>query len=418
MPNRNQHINTDQKLKALKPSQQKYTATITLPTIIGGSLLVQVNPGGSKTFYCRYRFEGRQHELKLGKYPSCSLKAAVIKHNDYIELVHQGVNPKDHIAEQTAKILADPLMDDIFDNWLASYSRDETRKPECAKKHAWRWKTYLTTHLGHFKVSSVKRQQLSAALDNVRKNSREETRKAMTTLRHVMRFAQSRGYIEDNPCFALLPKDFNASPVEPRQRWMNLEEIQKLWEYLEYGEHKLSLTTKTAIKLAILTGARRAEITGMTVSELNLERGTWTLPAARSKNGKAHVFYLGELGISLINQLLKQDKKYVFRSSKDQNLPLRPDTFTQAVQRISQTLDIERFTVHDFRRSAATNWAEELKADHYLIELMLNHQPQNKLIRTYQVTQREDDRKDIWHKWDKLVADITIKSDAYFNTSA
>lgn len=357
MPNRNHNINTDQKLKALKPSKQKYNATITLPNIIGGSLLVQVNPGGAKTFYCRYRFDSRQHELKLGKYPSCSLKEAVIKHNDYIELVHQGINPKDHIAEETAKSLADPLMEDIFNNWLESYSRDETRKPDSVRKHKWRWATYLTKHLSHLKVSSVKRQHLSAALDNVRKNSREETRKSMTTLNHLMRFAQSRGYIEDNPCLAMRPKDFNASPVEPRQRWLNLEEIMNLWQYLENGEHKLSLTTKTAIKLAILTGARRAEITGMQVSELNLERGTWTLPAARSKNGKAHVFYLGDLGKSLISQLLKVDKKYVFRSPKDQNSPFSPYTVTRAIQGISQALKVERFTVHDFRRSAATNWA-------------------------------------------------------------
>lgn len=403
MPNRNRYINTDQKLRALKASAQKYNATISLPTIIGGSLLVQVNPGGSKTFYCRYRFDNRQHELKLGKYPSCSLKDAVIKHNDYIELVHQGVNPKTFLAEQASKNLAEPLMEDLFDTWLESYSRDKTRKPSCTTKHKWRWNKYLKQYLGHHKINSVKRQQISAALDNVRKHSREETRKSMTTLNHVMRFAQSRGYIEENPCLALRPKDFNASPVEPRQRWLNLNELHKLWYYLDHGDNKISQQTKSAIQLAILTGARRTEITDMKVSELNLQKGIWTLPGSRSKNGKSHIYFLGSLAKSIIKQHIKDDKKFVFRAPKDDDRPLSQHTITQAMNRASQALDIDHFTLHDLRRSAATNWAEELKADHYLIELMLNHQPQNRLIRTYQIAQREDDKKSTWHKWDKVL---------------
>ena len=46
------------------------------------------------------------------------------------------------------------------------------------------------------------------------------------------------------------------------------------------------------IKLLILTGCRRQEIGGMCWSEFNFEQGTWTLPASRSKNGRAHTLPL------------------------------------------------------------------------------------------------------------------------------
>ncbi|WP_040916540.1 site-specific integrase [Legionella tunisiensis] len=45
---------------------------------------------------------------------------------------------------------------------------------------------------------------------------------------------------------------------------------------------------------------------------------------------------------------------------------------------------MQPFTIHDLRRSAATAWGEYLKAAPHVIERMLNHQPANKLVATYQ----------------------------------
>lgn len=404
MTNRTKRINTDQQVKSLKPCSEKYSVTVALPTIIGGSLIIQVNPGGTKTFYCRYRFDGKQHELKVGRYPSSSLKHAVIIHNEYIELVDLGINPKEHLAEKAAKASAEPLMSELFDSWHDSYSRNESISKSCAKAHKWRWEKYLLTDLGNMKVNDVKRKHLAITLDKVRKNSQEETRKSMTTLSYLMRFAQSRGYIEDDPTLGLRPKDFQASPSEPRQRWLCMAEISQLWKYLDNTDNKLSLEVKTAIKLAILTGARRSEIARMEISELDLQKGIWTLPASRSKNGKAHIYHLHTLSQKLINELIKPDKKYLLSSPKNRDKSINPNTLTRAVDRISTNAKIESFTFHDLRRSAATNWAEELKADHHLIELMLNHQPQNKLVRTYQIAKREDDQKGLWHQWDNYLS--------------
>jgi integrase len=404
MTNRTKRINTDQQVKSLKPCSEKYSVTVALPTIIGGSLIIQVNPGGTKTFYCRYRFDGKQHELKVGRYPSRSLKDAVIIHNVHIELVDIGINPKERLAEEAAKASSEPLMSELFYFWHESYSRNDSISPSCAKAHKWRWEKYLFSELGHMRVINVKRKHLAIGLDSVSKSSKEETRKCMTTLNYLMRFAQSRGFIEDNPCLGLSPKDFQASPSEPRQRWLSMAEISQLWNYLDNTENKISLEVKTAIKLAILTGARRSELARMEISELDLQKGIWTLPASRSKNGKAHVYHLHTLSQKLINELIKPDKKYLLSSPKKFGQSLSPYTLTRAVNRISTNTKMESFTFHDLRRSAATNWAEELKADHHLIELMLNHQPQNKLVRTYQIAKREIDQKELWHQWDNYLS--------------
>lgn len=311
MTSRKKRINTDQQVKNLKPCTKKYSVTVSLPTIIGCSLILQVNSGGTKTFYSRYRFNGKQNEIKVGRYPSTSLKDAVIIHNEYIELVQLKINPKDHLAEIAAQASAEPLMSELFDSWHDSYSRNESISKSCAKAHKWRWLKYLFSELGHMKVINVKRKHIAIALDIVSKNSKEETRKCMTTLNYLMRFSQSRGFIEDNPCLGLSPKDFQASPSEPRQRWLCMAEICQLWKYLDNTDNKLSLEVKTAIKLAILTGARRSELARMEISELDLQKGIWTLPASRSKNGKTHIYHLHTLSQKLINELIKPGKKYL-----------------------------------------------------------------------------------------------------------
>ena len=61
------------------------------------------------------------------------------------------------------------------------------------------------------------------------------------------------------------------------------------------------------------------------------------------------------------------------------------------------------FTVHDLRRSAATAWAEHLKIQPHIIERMLNHQPLNKLVATYQRAQYVEEQEKAWEAWGELV---------------
>ena len=65
--------------------------------------------------------------------------------------------------------------------------------------------------------------------------------------------------------------------------------------------------------------------------------------------------------------------------------------------------DLEPFTVHDLRRSAATNWAEQLGAEERVIEICLNHQPMNKLIRIYHRSKHEDKTRALWQAWGEMV---------------
>lgn len=163
---------------------------------------------------------------------------------------------------------------------------------------------------------------------------------------------------------------------------------------------------------------------GMSWGELDLELGVWSLPASRTKNRRAHTVHLSVLSIELLSslKLFSNGAEFVFESNQKQGTPIHPDSLTTALSNLQAAkkdnkekeqdnkekepgvLDgVPAFTVHDLRRSAATSWGEHLKIMPHVIERMLNHQPQNKLVATYQRASYVDEQKAAWLEWGILV---------------
>ncbi|MGL6374126.1 hypothetical protein ACSZMY_11075 [Aeromonas hydrophila] len=129
----------------------------------------------------------------------------------------------------------------------------------------------------------------------------------------------------------------------------------------------------------------------------------------RNQNGRAHTVFISPQARSVIEEQGQYaNGDFVFESDRpktDEIEPILVDSITRALRRfISRSLsDMEPFTVHDLRRSAATNWAERLDAEERVIELCLNHLPLNKLVRTYHRSRHDDKKKMLWQRWGELV---------------
>jgi integrase len=96
---------------------------------------------------------------------------------------------------------------------------------------------------------------------------------ARARLSALFAWALTQGLTEANPVVGTLaPKG-----GKPRERVLDNSELAQVWRACgddDYGR---------CVRLLILTGCRRQEIGGMCWSEIDIERGTWTLPAARAK---------------------------------------------------------------------------------------------------------------------------------------
>jgi len=79
----------------------------------------------------------------------------------------------------------------------------------------------------------------------------------------------------DNPAAG-----FIRNPENPRERFLNIDEIIRVSELLANDPNQLMANI---IRLLMLTGARRGEVLNARWEQFDLDRAVWTKPAATTK---------------------------------------------------------------------------------------------------------------------------------------
>jgi integrase len=387
----------------------------------GSGLYLRVRISGAKSWLFSFRLPNSRKvaRMTLGSFEDLSLKEARAKLPDLRKLVAEGADPRHARAAAKAENAQAITMQVLLDIWLENMQLGNKMSLNCVKRHRNRWNNYLKKALSALLVKDVGRSHLATTLDTMtRKGIKEETRKALTTLNLMLDYALARHLIDQNPARMLKPKDFSATANRPRDRVLSLIELRQLWLALEQSHLNIAFTTIIALKLLILTGARRGEIAGMRWVELDLDKKVWLLPSSRTKNRQAHIIYLSDLAVSLIKSLLTLTGHSLFVFDTGRNTKtghILPDSLNRALDRLcknnkSGLVELQGFTIHDLRRTAATAWGEDLKTDPHVIERMLNHLPLNKLMATYQRAIYAKEQKKTWLAWGRMVAQQVTKN--------
>ena len=414
-------ISKDLEISSLKPVEGVKVKRYAIQSKHGGGLKIEIRESGLKRFVYRFKIGGSEGELLLGSYPALTLAKAREEHGKAVLLVKRGIDPTKFAAQEKAKNETALTMDELLGRWLDAQRVAEVVKPKTLQCHQERWNRHLKKTLGNIRLIDLTRAHLAQALEITRRATKDETRKGLGTLNQMLDYAVVHCLIEANPARLLRPKDFGASAGSPRERWLTVPELRRLWKGIDedlgsggslaaggrgVSRHAtISLPAANAIKLLILTGCRRGEVANMRFSHIRDDM--WTIPD--TKNGRPHSVFLSRQAKALIDeQALYVNGDFVFESDRPKSDVIEPilvDSITRALRRlISRSLsDMEPFTVHDLRRSAATNWAERLDAEERVIELCLNHLPLNKLVRTYHRSRHDDKKKMLWQRWGELV---------------
>jgi integrase len=174
------------------------------------------------------------------------------------------------------------------------------------------------------------------------------------------------GLIQSNPVVGTPPPAL----VAPRDRVLSNPELTAIWTAATDGLGDFG----KIIQLLILTGARRQEIGGMRWPELDDNARTWTIPAARSKNGKAHALPLPPAAWDII-------KSVPLRVGRDQLFGEKSRGGFCSWHVFKKPLDAKSGTtgwvIHDLRRTVATRLAD-IGVQPHIIEQILNHQSGHK----------------------------------------
>jgi integrase len=167
------------------------------------------------------------------------------------------------------------------------------------------------------------------------------------------------------------PVDGSFCPDGPaaRDRVLADDELVAVWRACEGDDFG------KIVRLLTLLGSRRQEVGGLRWSELDLDAGTWALPAARSKNRRAHTIALPAAALNIIRSVPRSARDHLFG---DRAL----DGFTNWVSG-KRELDrrlagaVKSWRLHDVRRTVATGLAD-IGVEPHVIEQILNHQSGHK----------------------------------------
>lgn len=412
-------ITQDRQIAGLTLPEGKSRIVVCVKSKAGTGLYIEVRSSNkTKSWLYRPYINGKQIKVTLGSYPAMSLAKAREVHAEAVELVKQGIDPR--YARKADKQLNSqmPIFSELWENWLEFKTRTKPISDRTLTDYKGTYTRYLEKHFGRVRVCDISKSVIFEELSHIRKYGVEAARKGLILLNMTLDHASLQGLIEINPARLLKPAMFGASMAKPRERWLPRDELQLFWQSLDLateggGSVKaggrgiassvvLSLSVANALRLIMLTGVRRSEAAGMRWDQINDDR--WTIP--ETKNGKSHIVTLHPMVMAILTkQRIISEGAYVFESTNNPEFPITGDAITRALERvrIKHCAEVERFSPHDLRRSVATGCAEYLDAPERLIELLLNHVPRDRLVRTYQVGQRAEKLRSLFLHWGDFV---------------
>jgi integrase len=326
---------------------------------------LRVGTGGKvlRAWIAQYRRAGATRRLLLGPANVLTAEAARSAAKKALAKVALGEDPQADRADRRAK---DRLT--RFDAMVKEYLAWKQAK---VRASSFREITrYLTGP--YFKpihamaVDTVGRKDIAARIVVIERESGSVTAThARAALSAFLVWAMRMGLIEHNPVVGVIrPED-----AESGSHVLTDDELAAVWRACKDDD------LGRIVRLLILTGCRRQEIGGMRWSELDADKGTWTLPGERSKNGRAHTLPLPQTAWQIIQTVPR-------RASRDRLFGLLADDgFTRWAVKVDldKALDgtVRPFRLHDLRRTVATRLAD-LGVQPRVIEQILNHQSGHK----------------------------------------
>jgi integrase len=156
------------------------------------------------------------------------------------------------------------------------------------------------------------------------------------------------------------------------------------------------------VELLALTAQRREEVARASPDELDIERRIWTLPKARTKNGKPHIVHLSNQAIVVLN---RANKIGPFVFSLDGAKPFQE--FSRAKRELDELSGVKDWRLHDLRRTCVSGMAR-LGIPPHVADKILNHQA-GTITGVAAVYQRHNflaERKDALEQWGAHVREI------------
>ena len=341
-------------------------------------LCVRVRANGSRVFFFRRRAGGKGGKITLGSLDQLgtveAARAATRVHNAAI-----AANANPFTARKAAKVGGDhgPTLKTLWTHYLETYAKIHKRASSI-KEDERMWTAYLSESWGSRPVveltfGEVNRLKVEVAGigddddgDDDAGPAYYQANRLLALLSKVFAEGCKAGIAAANPVAGV-----ERFPEQTRERHLNAEEIKALWVAMKaHADHEPDAVD--FIKLALATGARRGMLRAMEWSEVNLTFKTWTVPAAKMKNGKLHTVPLVPQAMEILQRRRSEapeGARWVFPSDSPTGHLM---SIKKSLAAILKAAGISGVRLHDLRRTVAT-WMNSTGANDIIIASLLAH---------------------------------------------
>jgi len=355
----------------------------------GNGLILDIGRAGRGSWVVRVQSGGKRRDIGIGSLADRSLGearelAAAIRRD-----MKAGI---DVVAERKKEREEIPTF------------RDAARLVHAEHKAAWKngkhqaqWistlETYVFPSFGDNLVSDVEGPAIRDVLATIWLTKPETARRVRQRIGTVLDWAYSKGFRATE---APLRSTARGLPRQPKKDGhfaaMPFVDVPSLIKSLR----QRTSVGRLALEFLILTATRSGEVRGAKWSELNLDKGLWTIPAERMKAGKVHVVPLSAASFSAL------ERAKIFRTElSDFVFPgqsLKKPLSDMTLLKILRDMDIGA-TVHGFRSSFRDWVAEETSYQGEVAEAALAHAIPNRVEAAYRRTSFLEKRKPLMNDW-------------------
>jgi len=306
---------------------------------------LRITRAGARSWVLNYRSGGVERRLTIGSWPDWKAGPAREEAARLKRLVDQGADPmRDRHAERVA-----PTVADLGVRYLAEYAP----KKRTGAQDEVTLRQIIVPALGNRKVADLQfedcdrlHRSVTADRGAVRAN------RALALLSTLMTLAMKWRMRPDSPT-----KGVEKNREERRARYLTGDELGRLMAVLAKRPER----SADAVRLLLLTGARRGEVLKATWDQFDLSGGVWTKPSAHTKQKKDQRVPLSGPARQLLAAMWEQEKapaadrephRHLFPSrGGDQAAQGDLKRFWQSVRREAGIEDVH---IHDLRHTYAS----------------------------------------------------------------
>ncbi len=230
--------------------------------------------GKGRAFVLNYRAAGRERRFTIGDFPAWTVTQARKRAEELRREVDSGGDP----MARREDIRNAPTINTLADRFEAEHLTK--RRAGTVGEYLAIIRAYIRPVLGGMKVSALRHADVERLHASIAARAPYRANRTIAVLSKMLSLAVKWEMRLDNPA-----RGVERAPEHKRERFLTPAEIARLGEVLASHPEK---ATANAVRLLLLTGARRGEVLGATWNQFDLDTGVWTKPAATTKQNKEH----------------------------------------------------------------------------------------------------------------------------------